>query len=104
MTGAARQTYGISTTEIPNASTLRVTIDQVINSRLDKELGGGAGGGNPFAGGTGGSSQFGVGAGGGASSPFPGSAGGGADESSPAGAAGSPFPGGVGGGQGLGGR
>jgi hypothetical protein len=61
LTGAGRQTYGISTTEIPNAFTLRTDIDKIIDSRLDKELGGGQ---SPsFGGGQGQSSPFGGGQG-----------------------------------------
>ncbi|MBG1243262.1 hypothetical protein [Nostoc sp. NZL] len=40
LTGAGSQTGTISTTEIPDGFSLRVTIDKLIESRLDKELGG----------------------------------------------------------------
>ncbi len=64
LTGANSQTYGISTTEIPDGFTLRATIDKLIDSRLDKELGGGqtpsfssGQGQTPSFGGIGGSGQ-----------------------------------------------
>ncbi|MBN3881026.1 MULTISPECIES: hypothetical protein [unclassified Nostoc] len=41
LTGSSSQTYGISTTEIPDGFTLRATIDKLVNSKLDKEVGGG---------------------------------------------------------------
>ena len=41
LTGGSSQTYGISTTEIPDGFTLRATIDKLVNSKLDKEVGGG---------------------------------------------------------------
>ncbi|BBD68706.1 hypothetical protein NIES4072_39710 [Nostoc commune NIES-4072] len=41
LTGSGSQAGGISTTEIPDAFGLRVTIDKLVSSRLDKELGGG---------------------------------------------------------------
>ncbi|WP_414518955.1 hypothetical protein [Nostoc sp. PCC 9305] len=41
LTGSNSQTYGISTTEIPDGFTLRATIDKLVNSKLDKEVGGG---------------------------------------------------------------
>ncbi|MEH1839488.1 MAG: hypothetical protein V7L20_12100, partial [Nostoc sp.] len=41
LTGAGSQAGGISTTEIPDGFGLRVSIDKLVNSRLDKELGGG---------------------------------------------------------------
>ena len=41
LTGTGSQTYGISTSEIPNGFDLRVTIDKLVNSKVDKELGGG---------------------------------------------------------------
>ena len=64
LTGSSSQTYGISTTETPDGFTLRATIDKLVNSKLDKEVGGGqtspfptggqtspfpTGGQNPFA-------------------------------------------------------
>ncbi|MEH2207373.1 MAG: hypothetical protein V7K53_25450 [Nostoc sp.] len=41
LTGSSSQTYGISTTEIPDGFTLRATIDKLVNSKLDKEVGSG---------------------------------------------------------------
>ncbi|MEH2258209.1 hypothetical protein [Nostoc sp.] len=41
LTGSSSQTYGISTTKIPDGFTLRNTIDNLVNSKLDKEVGGG---------------------------------------------------------------
>lgn len=41
LTGAGSQTDGISTTKIPDGFGLRVTIDNLVNSRLNKEPGGG---------------------------------------------------------------
>ena len=41
LTGSSSQTYGISTTETPDGFTLRATIDKLVNSKLDKEVGGG---------------------------------------------------------------
>ncbi|RCJ25652.1 hypothetical protein A6S26_15000 [Nostoc sp. ATCC 43529] len=41
LTGAGSQSTNISTTEIPDGFNLRVTIDNLINSRLDEELGDG---------------------------------------------------------------
>ncbi|WP_375505036.1 hypothetical protein [uncultured Nostoc sp.] len=55
------QTYGISTSEIPNGFDLRVTIDKLVNSKVDKELG--AGGSNPFGAGAGAGGGYGLGGG-----------------------------------------
>nr|MDZ8283046.1 hypothetical protein [Nostoc sp. ChiSLP01] len=41
LTGAGSQSTSISTTEIPDGFNLRVTIDNLVNSRLDEELGDG---------------------------------------------------------------
>ncbi|BAY78035.1 hypothetical protein NIES25_45050 [Nostoc linckia NIES-25] len=41
LTGAGSQSTTISTTEIPDGFNLRVTIDNLVNSRLDEELGDG---------------------------------------------------------------
>ncbi len=41
LTGAGSQSTNISTTEIPDGFNLRVTIDNLINSRLNEELGDG---------------------------------------------------------------
>ena len=56
LTGAASQSGGISTTEIPDGFGLRGTIDKLVNSRLDKELGGGK---TPSFGGSGQTPSFG---------------------------------------------
>ncbi len=67
LTGASSQSTSISTTEIPDGFGLRATIDNLIDSRLNEELGDNvipslAGGSNPFAGGSnpfaGGSNPF----------------------------------------------
>ncbi|MEH2035752.1 hypothetical protein [Nostoc sp.] len=83
LTGSSSQTYGISTTEIPDGFTLRATIDKLVNSKLDKEVGGGQT--SPFP--TGGqTSPFPTG---GQTSPFPT---GGQTSPLPTGGQTSPFP------------
>ncbi|MDZ7967922.1 MAG: hypothetical protein RM368_23690, partial [Nostoc sp. DedSLP03] len=62
LTGTGSQTYGISTSEIPNGFDLRVTIDKLVASKLDKELGDGK---TPSFGGSGGIPSFGGASGGG---------------------------------------
>ncbi|MBE9003378.1 hypothetical protein IQ274_35795 [Nostoc sp. LEGE 12447] len=41
LTGASNHTYGISTSGIPNGFDLRVTIDKLVDSKFDKEVGSG---------------------------------------------------------------
>jgi hypothetical protein len=61
LTGASNDTYGISTSEIPNGLDLRVTIDKTVDSKLDEEVG--SGGGVPSFGSGGGIPSFGSGGG-----------------------------------------